>query len=49
MIIFDSKSAVFMSNNGKDTKHIRHISRRMHFYVMMKSAKYIILTGMRDV
>ena len=20
-----------MSNNGKDTKHIRHIARRMHF------------------
>ena len=29
-IILDRKSAIFMANNGKDTKHTRHISRRMH-------------------
>ena len=26
----DSKSTMCMSKNGKDTKHTRHISRRMH-------------------
>ena len=30
LIILDSKSDMFMANNGKDTKHIRHISRIMH-------------------
>ena len=29
LIILDSKSYVCMTNNGKDTKHTRHISRRM--------------------
>ena len=27
----DSKSAVCMANNGKDTNHTRHITRRIHF------------------
>ena len=31
LIILDSKSAMCMAKNGKDTKHIRHIARRMHF------------------
>ena len=30
-IVLDSKSAVCMVKNGKDTKHTRHISSRMHF------------------
>ena len=30
LIIFDSKYAICMANNGKDTKHTRHIARRMH-------------------
>ena len=30
LIIFYSKSAVCMAKNGKDTKHTRYISRRMH-------------------
>ena len=30
MIILDSKSAVCMDNNGKDTNHKRHISRIVH-------------------
>ena len=30
-IILDSKSPVFMANNGKDTKHTSHIFRRVHF------------------
>ena len=31
LILLDSKSAMCMAKNGKDTKHTRHISRRMHF------------------
>ena len=30
LIVLDSKSAMCMAKNGKDTKHTRHISRRMH-------------------
>ena len=31
LIVLDSKSAECMAKNGRDTKHNRHISRRMHF------------------
>ena len=31
LIILDSKSAVFMDKNVKDTKHTRHIARRINF------------------
>ena len=31
LIVLDSKSAICIAENGKDTKHTRHISRRMHF------------------
>ena len=31
LILLDSKSAMCMAKNGRDTKHIRHIARRMHF------------------
>ena len=31
LILLDSKSAMCMYNNGKYTKHTRHIARRMHF------------------
>ena len=30
LIILDSKSAMFMANNGKNTKHTRHITWRMN-------------------
>ena len=30
IIILDIRSAVCMANNGKDTNHTRHISRRVH-------------------
>ena len=30
-IVLDSKSAMCMAKNGKDTKHTRHIARRMNF------------------
>ena len=31
MFVLDSKSAMCMAKNGKDTKHTRYIARRMHF------------------
>ena len=31
LVVLDKKSARFMAKNGKDTKHNRHISRRMYF------------------
>ena len=31
LIVLDSKAAMCMANNGKYTKHTRHIARRMHF------------------
>ena len=30
LIVLDSKSAMCMANNGKDTKHTRQIARRIH-------------------
>ena len=31
LILLDSKYSMLMAKNGKDTKHTRHIARRMHF------------------
>ena len=31
LIVLDSKSDMCMDKNGRDTKHTRHISRRMNF------------------
>ena len=31
LIVLDSKSAMCMAKNGKDTKHTRHVARKMHF------------------
>ena len=31
LIVLDSKSSICMAKNGKDTKHTRHIARRMYF------------------
>ena len=31
LIVLDSKSTMCMDKNGKDTKHTRHIARRIHF------------------
>ena len=31
LIVLDSKSAMCMAKNGKDTKNTRYIARRMHF------------------
>ena len=33
LLIFDSKSAVCMAKNSKDTNHTSHISRRVHFVI----------------
>ena len=33
IIILDSKSSVCMSDNGKDTKRTRYISRRVNFVI----------------
>ena len=30
LIVLDSKYSVCKANNGKDTKHTRHIARRIH-------------------
>ena len=30
-IVLNSKSDMYMAHNDKDTKHTRHIARRMHF------------------
>ena len=30
LIVLDSKSAMYMAKNGMDTKHTRHIARRIH-------------------
>ena len=31
LIVLDSRSAMCMAKNVRDTKHTRHIARRMHF------------------
>ena len=31
LIVLDSKSAMCIAKNGRDTKHTRYIARRMHF------------------
>ena len=31
LVVLDSNSAVCMDNNGKNTKHTRHIARKMNF------------------
>ena len=31
LIILNSKSAIYMAKNVKDTKHTRHIARRINF------------------
>ena len=33
LIILDRKSDICMAKNGKDTKHTRQVSRRMHFAI----------------
>ena len=39
LIFLDSKSSMCMANNGKDTKHTRHIARRMYFVRNLEKCK----------
>ena len=39
LIVLDSKSAMCMAKNGKDTKHTIHIARRMHFIRNVEKCK----------
>ena len=39
LIVLYSKYAMCMAKNGKDTKHTRHIVRRMHFVRNGKKCK----------
>ena len=39
LIILDIRSAVCMDNNGKDSKHTRHIFRRVNFVRNCKNCK----------
>ena len=49
LIVFDSKSSICMANNGKDTKHIRHIARRMHFVRNGENSRCTIFIGVKEV
>ena len=48
LIVLDSKSAMFMAKNGKDTKHTRHIERRMHFIRNGDNERYTRLIGVKE-
>ena len=39
LIILDSKYAVCVANNGKDTNHTRHIARRVNFVRNVENCK----------
>ena len=39
LIVLDSKSGMCMAKNGNDTKHTRHIARRMYFVRNGKKCK----------
>ena len=49
IFILDSKYYLCMSNNGKATKHTRHIARKVHFKETVKIAKCTRLTGVKAV
>ena len=49
ILILDSKSAVSIDNNGKDTNQRRHIHRRVHQVRNDENKKYEILTGVKEV
>ena len=39
LIVLNIKSAMCMAKNGKDTKHTRHIARRIHFVMNGENLK----------
>ena len=49
LIVLNSKSAVFMAKNGKDTKHTRHIASRMHFVRNGESVRCTKSIGVKEV
>ena len=49
LIVLDSKSAMCMAKNGKDTKHTRHVSRRMQFVRNGEKCKMHKYIGVKEV
>ena len=49
LIILDSKSAVCMDNNGKNTKHTRHIYGRVNCVRSGEKLKCKRFTGVKGV
>ena len=49
LIVSDSKSAMCMAKNGKDTKHTRHIARRINFVRNGENARCTKLIGVREI
>ena len=49
LIVLASKFSMCMSKNGKDTKHTRHIARRMHFVRNGEKCKKKKLIGVKEV
>ena len=49
LIVLDSKSDMCMAKDGKDTKHTRHIARRIHFKGMEKHVRCTKLIGVKEV
>ena len=49
LIVLDSKSAMCMAKNGKDTKHTRHIASRIPFVRNGKNARCTKSIGVKEV
>ena len=49
LIVLDSKSAICMANNGKDTKHTRNIANKKQLVRKGENARCTILIGMGEV
>ena len=49
LIVLDSKSAMYMAENGKDTKHTRQISKRMHLVRKGENERCTKSIGVKEV
>ena len=49
LTVLDSKSSMCMSKNGKDTKHTRHIARRINFLRNGENARCTKSIGVKEV
>ena len=49
LIVLDSKYSMCMTKNGKDTKHTRHITRRMNFVRNRENARCTKWIGVKEV